>query len=303
MPDMRGWPEGFYTDLVTPFRSGAVDLAGFGKLLQMQRDQGVTGVVVAGLAGEATSLTQAERSDLVSMAISCVGREIRVIAGVGTHCTRSSIEQAQQAEALGAHALLVVLPYYSKPTMQGVVAHIAAIRDAVRLPILVADAPARTGIRASHDLLAALSRMPGIAGLVDYGADLERLAEHRHIEGSPLPHLCGNDLAGLPFAASGGVGAVSLAGNVAPRLLASRHHALCRSNPHAAVSLNQKLLPLCLALEREHPIVATKFALSRRLGISPEVRLPLVSLEPEAERALLCALQDLDDLAMRRRVA
>ncbi len=303
MPDIRGWPLGFYTDLVTPFKGGALDLEGFERLLEMQREQGVSGVVVCGLAGEATSLTPSERSDLVSTAVCRVGRELRVIAGVGTHCTRSSIEQAQQAAALGAHALLVVLPYYSKPTMQGVACHVTAIRDAVDLPILVADAPARTGIRASQGLFSELARMKGIVGLVDYGADLGRLAEHQLTEPSLLPQLCGNDIAALPFAASGGGGAVSLAGNIAPRLLVSRHHALCAPNPLAAVRLNQNILPLLMALEREHPIAAVKFALSRTLGISPELRLPLVPLEPASARAVLDALQNLEVTHPRRKVA
>jgi 4-hydroxy-tetrahydrodipicolinate synthase len=300
---MRGWPEGFYTDLVTPFKGGAVDLEGFTRLLEFQQDHGVTGVAVCGLAGEATSLTHAERADLVSTAVSRVGRDLRVIAGVGTHCTRSSIDQAQQAAALGAHALLVVLPYYSKPTMQGVACHIAAIRDAVDLPILVADAPARTGIRASQALLTELSQMPGIAGLVDYGADLGRLVEHEQSQRVSLPQFCGNDIAALPFAAAGGCGTVSLAGNIAPRLLVSRHHALCRSNPHAAVRLNQTILPLLLALEREHPIAAVKFALARTLGLSPELRLPLVPLEPVSERAMVDALQHLVVSDPRRKAA
>lgn len=293
MPEMRGWPKGFYTDLVTPFKGGAVDLEGFTRLLECQRDHGVTGVVVGGLAGEATSLTQAERADLISMAVSTVGCDLRVIVGVGTHCTRASIEQAEQVAALGAHALLVVLPYYSKPTMQGVACHIAAIRDAVDLPILVADAPACTGIRASQALLAELSQMPEIAGLVDYGADLGRLVEHKQSQRVSLPQFCGNDIAALPFASSGGCGAVSLAGNIAPRLLVSRHHALCCSNPHAAVRLNQTVLPLLLALEQEHPVAAVKFALARTLGLSPELRLPLVPLEPTSQRAIVNALQHL----------
>lgn len=293
MPDMRSWPEGFYTDLVTPFKGGAVDLEGFTRLLECQRNHGATGVVVGGLAGEATSLTPAERTNLVSTAVSTVGRELRVIVGVGTHCTRASIEEARQAAALRAHALLVVLPYYSKPTMQGVARHIAAIRDAVELPILVADAPARTGIRASQALLAELSQMPEIAGLVDYGADLGRLMEQERSQHVSLPQLCGSDIAALPFTASGGSGAVSLAGNIAPRLLVSRHHALCCSNPHAAVRLNQTVLPLLLALEQEHPIAAVKFALARTLGLSPELRLPLVPLEPTSQRAIVDALQHL----------
>lgn len=303
MPELRGLAHGFFTDLVTPFLAGAVDLRGFARLLQFQEDQGVAGVVVCGLAGEATALTQPERADLVSMAVSQIGRDRWVIAGVGTHCTRSSIEQAKQAEALGAHALLVVLPYYSKPTMQGVACHIAAIRDAVDLPILVADAPARTAIRASQGLMSELSRMERIAGLVDYGSDLSRFVAQEETERALLPQLCGNDIAALPFAASGGLGAVSLAGNIAPRLLVSRHHALSCSHPHAAVSLNQKVLPLLLALEREHPIAAVKFALSQTLGLSPELRLPLVPLEPMARRAIVEALQHLEFSHPRSRVA
>jgi 4-hydroxy-tetrahydrodipicolinate synthase len=303
MPDIRGWPTGFYTDLVTPFKGGALDIEGFKRLLEMQCEQGVSGVVVCGLAGEATSLALSERADLISTAVCRVGRELSVIAGVGTHCTRSSIAQAQQAAALGAHALLVVLPYYSKPTMQGVACHLTAIRDAVNLPILVADAPARTGIRASDSLLSELATMRGIVGLVDYGADLDRLAEHQRTEPSLLPKLCGNDIAALPFAASGGVGAVSLAGNIAPRLFVSRHHALCAPNPLAAVRLNQNVLPLLMALEREHPIAAVKFALSRTLGLGPELRLPLVPLEPASAREILDALAHLEVTHPRRNVA
>lgn len=295
MHDAKALPDGLYSDLVTPFRDGAFDGVGFAGLIEWHMRGGVSGIVVCGEAGEAPTLSRQERAEIIRIAVDVAANEVPVLVGVGTNCTRTTVELALEAKTLGAHAAVAVLPYYSKPTQEGVLHHFRSVSDAVDMPLLIANAPARTAIDLGPDLMERLADLPNIAGIVDYTGDLSRRGTFPAACSQQIRHYSGHDLTALPFCLMGGRGVLSIAANAAPRLFASMYHAQQNGNISAATTLNRRLMPLVLALEREHAVVAAKLALSCLLGLTTEVRLPLLPLDPATEEAVRNALSMVGD--------
>jgi 4-hydroxy-tetrahydrodipicolinate synthase len=288
-------PDGLYTELVTPFRGGALDRVGLMSLIEWQIRGGVAGICVCGAAGETSTLTHEERMDVIRIAVEVAGSEVPVLVVTGTNCTRTTVEFTQEACALGARAAVIVAPYYSKPTQEGVLRHFQVISEAVDIPLVIANAPLRTAIDVCQGLVEWLSGLPNVVGLIDYTGDLARRGTFPVACGRSPRHYSGHELTALPFCLLGGRGAFSVAANVAPRLLTSMFHAQQSGNIPAALELNRRLLPLVQALEQEHSVAAAKLALSCLLGLSPEVRLPLTPVEPSTEEAIRGALALLGD--------
>lgn len=296
----RSLPAGAYCDLVTPFHDGRLDIDALQHLVRWQIESGIAGIVVCGQAGEATSLTADERASVIAAAIQAAGSEVPILVGTGTNATASTIEFTQWAERLGANAAVVVTPYYSKPPQEGVFRHVEAVAASVDLPIIICNAPDRTASDLSPRSIERLRNVAGIVGLADCSGDIGRLSVTRDGPRARFRYFSGHDLTALAHMLSGGSGTLSVAANVAPRLVAAMHVAIATGNIDAATTLNLRLRPLMQLFQREPAPAVAKQALQFVVGIDPEVRLPLTAVEPETAAALRLALSALPHQGIRR---
>ncbi|TCQ28854.1 4-hydroxy-tetrahydrodipicolinate synthase [Rhizobium sp. PP-CC-3G-465] len=279
--------------LVTPFTpAGAVDEDAFVDHVQWVISEGSHGVVPVGTTGESPTLSHAEHKRVVELCIEAAGGRVPVIAGAGSNNTREAIELAQHAEKAGADGILVVTPYYNKPTQKGLYAHFSAIAEAVRLPIVIYNIPGRSVIDMSPETMGALRKAyPSILGVKDATGKIERVSEQRITCGADFVQLSGEDATALGFNAHGGVGCISVTANVAPRLCAEFQEATLAGDFAKALVYQDQLMPLHKAIFMEPGVCGSKFALNRLRGMSRHVRSPLMpSLEPATESAIEAAL-------------
>ncbi|MFJ6217395.1 4-hydroxy-tetrahydrodipicolinate synthase [Streptomyces sp. NPDC092296] len=263
------------TAMVTPFTAdGSLDLDGAQRLAVHLVDAGNDGLVISGTTGESPTTSDAEKARLVRAVVEAVGDRAHVITGVGTNDTRHSVELARQAETAGAHGLLAVTPYYSKPPQEGLVRHFTAVADATGLPVMVYDIPARCGVALSQETLARLGEHPRIVANKDAKGDLS--AASWAIARSGLAWYSGDDVLTLPLLSVGAVGLVSVVGHlVAPELRLMVETFL--AGDHAkATGIHQSLLPVFTGIFRTQGVITTKAALNL-LGLpAGPLRLPLL---------------------------
>jgi 4-hydroxy-tetrahydrodipicolinate synthase len=283
---MRPLPSGAYCDLIMPFTDGTVDTDALSLLIKWQISNGISGIVVCGQMGEATSLTWAERRAVISAAVVAASGQVPVIAGTGTNATETTLAHTIAARELGADAAVIVTPYYNKPSQEGIFRHFEQISAVVDIPLVICNVPGRTASDLSPGTMARLASLPGIAGIQDCTGDLGRLARMPAKERSGLRCYSGHDQTAMAFNLTGGAGTFSAAANIAPRLVCAMHDALTSGNIAAAAALNARLQPIIEILEREPAPAVAKQALQFIHGISAETRLPLTPVEPETAAAL-----------------
>ena len=267
---------GSCTALVTPFKNGAVDADSFCKLVDFQIDNGTAGLVPVGTTGESPTLSHEEHDLVVELCIKQAAGRVPVIAGAGSNSTAEAVRLAEHAATAGADAVLIVSPYYNKPTQAGLYAHFAAVAAAVDVPVIVYDIPGRSIVRVNDDTLARLaSDFANISGIKDATADLVRPTAVQNLLGNDFTQLSGEDATALPYLAAGGHGCISVTANIAPKLLSEMHAAWWASDIKTAQTIHQKLLPLHNAMFCEASPGPVKYAASL-LGIcAAETRLPL----------------------------
>jgi 4-hydroxy-tetrahydrodipicolinate synthase len=275
--------------LVTPFVRGRVAEDTFRELVDWQIDEGSSALVPCGTTGEVATLTADEHRQVIELAVEQARGRVPVIAGCGSYSTAVSIERMSAAEAAGAAAALVVVPYYNKPSQAGIAAHFRALAEASDLPIIVYNVPSRTVADISVETLAEVARLPTVVGVKDASGNLARVTAQRLACGPEFCQLSGNDDMALGFNAMGGVGCISVTANVAPRLCAEFQEAMREGRWDEALELQDKLYPLHSALFSDASPGPAKYALSKvRAGFPTELRLPLT--EPsEASRKLVDA--------------
>ncbi|MHA6763242.1 4-hydroxy-tetrahydrodipicolinate synthase [Streptacidiphilus sp. PAMC 29251] len=273
--------------MVTPFHpDGSLDPEGAQALAVHLVDQGCDGIVVSGTTGESPTTSDAEKDILLRAVLEAVGDRATVTAGVGSNDTRHTVELARAAERAGAHGLLAVTPYYSKPSQEGIGRHFSALADATSLPVMLYDIPGRTGTALTRDTLLRLAEHPGISAVKDAAYDL--LGSARLIADSGLHYYSGADELNLPLYALGAVGAVSTVANVAPAATRAVLDAHTGGDTAGATALNARLLPLVEAMMTLAPGVVTAKALLRHQQLpSGPVRLPLLDADRELTDALL----------------
>jgi 4-hydroxy-tetrahydrodipicolinate synthase len=280
--------------LVTPFTAaGAVDEQAFAEHVEWQIGEGSHGLVPVGTTGESPTLSHAEHKRVVEICVQTANKRVPVIAGAGSNNTREAIELAQHAEMVGADALLVVTPYYNKPTQKGLYAHYSAIAEAVKLPIIIYNIPGRSVVDMTPETMGALSKAhKNIAGVKDATGKLERVSEQRISCGKDFIQLSGEDATALGFNAHGGVGCISVTANVAPRLCAEFQEAMLAGEYAKALEYQDRLMPLHKAIFLEPGLCGAKYALHKTRGMDRTVRSPLLStLEPSTEGAIDAALR------------
>ncbi|MGC1503373.1 MAG: 4-hydroxy-tetrahydrodipicolinate synthase [Sulfitobacter sp.] len=277
--------------LVTPFRNGALDLETLKKLVEWHIGEGSNGLVPVGTTGESPTLTHREHETVVEEVVKAAAGRIPVIAGAGSNNTVESIRLAQHAEKVGADAILVVTPYYNKPTQRGLIAHFTAIHDACGLPIIIYNIPPRSVIDMTPDTMGQLAKLPRIVGVKDATGDLARVSMQRITCGPDFCQLSGEDPTAHGFNAQGGVGCISVTANVAPRLTSALQAACAKGDYAAALELQDRLMPLHKAIFTEPGLVGVKYAMSKLGLCTDEVRLPLTSLSDETKALVDAALK------------
>ncbi|MBD8553119.1 4-hydroxy-tetrahydrodipicolinate synthase [Rhizobium sp. CFBP 8762] len=278
--------------LVTPFtESGSVDLDGFAAHVEWQIAEGSHGLVPVGTTGESPTLSHAEHKQVVELCVQTAAGRVPVIAGAGSNNTREAIDLAQHAEKAGADAVLVVTPYYNKPTQKGLIAHFSAIADSISLPIIIYNIPGRSVIDMTVETMAALHKAhPQIMGVKDATGKIERVSDQRLQCGKAFVQLSGEDATALGFNCHGGVGCISVTANVAPRLCAQFQEATLAGDFATALEYQDRLMPLHKAIFMEPGVCGTKYALSRLGRMSTSVRSPLLPLEQTTQAAIDAAL-------------
>ncbi len=277
---------GSFTALVTPFRNGSVDEKAFRDLVEWQITEGTNGLVPVGTTGESPTLSHEEHRQVVEWCIDQADGRVPVVAGAGSNSTREAIELSQHAEQAGADAVLVVTPYYNKPTQEGLYQHYKAINDAVGIPIIIYNIPPRSVIDMSVDTMKRLYELKNIAGVKDATANMARVSQQREACGPDFNQLSGEDITALGFNAHGGHGCISVTSNVAPRLCAEFQAACGRGDFATALTLQDKLAPLHTNIFIETSPAPVKYAMSLIGKCSDEVRLPMVPASDKARTAV-----------------
>ena len=276
---------GSFTALVTPFSNGSVDEQAFRGLIDWQIAEGTDGLVPAGTTGESPTLSHDEHRQVVEWCVEQARGRVPVIAGAGSNSTGEAVELAQHAQACGATAVLLVTPYYNKPTQEGLYQHFKAINDAIGIPIIIYNIPARSVIDMSVDTMKRLFELENIAGVKDATANVVRVSQQRAAMGTGFNQLSGEDATALGFMAHGGHGCISVTSNVAPRLCAEFQHACLNGDYATALSLQDKLMPLHSLFIETNPAPA-KYALSVLGKCAETVRLPMVPVAEKTKSAV-----------------
>jgi 4-hydroxy-tetrahydrodipicolinate synthase len=277
---------GSFTALVTPFNNGSLDEKAFRGLVDWQIAEGTSGLVPVGTTGESPTLSHEEHDQVVAWCIEQAKGRVPVIAGAGSNSTKEAVELARHAQESGADAVLVVTPYYNKPTQEGLYQHFKAINDAIRIPIIIYNIPARSVIDMSVDTMKRLFDLDNIAGVKDATANVVRVSQQRAAMGEDFNQLSGEDATALGFMAHGGHGCISVTSNVAPRLCADFQSACLRGDCGTALKLQDKLMPLHTALFIETNPAPAKYALSLLGKCADTVRLPMVRLADKTKTAV-----------------
>ena len=281
---------GSFTALLTPFANGSLDEKAFSNLVEWQIAEGTNGLVPVGTTGESPTLSHDEHKRVVELCVEAANRRVPVVAGAGSNSTKEAIDLSRHAEEAGADAVLIVTPYYNKPTQEGLYQHFKAINDAIGIPIIIYNIPARSVIDMSVDTMKRLFELANIAGVKDATANVIRVSQQRQAMGTGFNQLSGEDASALGFMAHGGHGCISVTSNVAPRLCAEFQGACLRGDFAGALALQDKLMPLHTALFLETNPAPAKYALSILGKCAASVRLPMVPVTEATKAAVRSAM-------------
>ena len=265
--------------LITPFKQGKVDEKAFQEFVNWQIEQGSHGLVPCGTTGESPTLSHEEHKRVVEMCVEVSKGRVPVIAGAGSNSTSEAIEFTQHAKKAGADAVLIVTPYYNKPTQEGLMLHYLAIANAVEIPIVIYNIPARSVVDMSVETMAKLAEHENIVGVKDATTDLGRPQRLLQLAGPKFCQLSGEDGTAIAQLAQGGVGCISVTANVAPHLCAQLQDSWHLGTYEDAFRVRDILSPLHEAMFVETNPAPVKFAASLLGKCQPDVRLPLAPLK------------------------
>ena len=281
------------TALITPFENGSLDVNSFKKIVNHQIENGTDGLIPVGTTGESPTLSHDEHQKVVEVCIQESSGRIPIIAGAGSNSTKEASKLASHAGKAGADAVLVVTPYYNKPTQSGLYSHFMSVADAAKIPLIVYDIPGRSIVPVHDSTLVKLCENHElISGIKDATADISRPPRLLRLIGSGFSQLSGEDATALPYLAAGGHGCISVSSNIAPKLLAEMHDAWNNSNYNKAFENHLKLINLHDAMFCESSPGPVKFA-AERLGLcKSEARLPIVEIEDSSKSRVITALKE-----------
>ena len=281
------------TALITPFENGNLDINSFKKIVNHQIDNGTDGLIPVGTTGESPTLSHDEHQKVVEVCIQESSGRVPIIAGAGSNSTKEACKLASHAGKAGADAVLVVTPYYNKPTQSGLYSHFMSVADAAKIPLIVYDIPGRSIVPVNDSTLVKLCENHElISGIKDATADISRPPRLLRLIGSGFSQLSGEDATALPYLAAGGHGCISVTSNIAPKLLAEMHDAWNNSNYNKAFENHLKLINLHDAMFCESSPGPVKFA-AEILGLcKSEARLPIVEIDELNKARVIKALKE-----------
>ena len=280
-----------YTALLTPFKDNKVDYSSYKELIDFQINNGTHGLVPVGTTGESPTLSHDEHKKLIEVCIEQSNGRVPVIAGAGSNSTSEAVDFVKHACSAGADGLLVVTPYYNKPTQSGLLAHYNELIKHASKPIIIYDIPGRSVIQMTDETMAKLAQDQFIVGVKDATADLTRPTRLQNVISDDFIQLSGEDGTALAYLAAGGHGCISVTANIAPNLLSRMHNAWKQGDINTAQEINKKLMPLHDALFCETSPGPLKYAASL-LGIcSSDARLPIVEIEEDSKLKVKNALK------------
>ncbi|MEM7500693.1 MAG: 4-hydroxy-tetrahydrodipicolinate synthase [Pseudomonadota bacterium] len=286
--------KGSLVALITPFTKDAVDYAALHELVEWHIDQGTHGIVPVGTTGESATLSEEEHRRVVDTAVKAVDGRVPVVAGAGSNNPHEAIAYSNYAAESGADATLHVAGYYVRPNQKGLLQHFEAVHDATELPIVVYNIPPRAVVDIEPQTMGRIAELPRVVGVKDATGDLTRpLREAQYIQKS-FSYLSGEDATAVAYNASGGNGCISVTANVAPALCAAMQTACLEGDYAQAMRIQQRLLPLHLALFREPSPAGAKYAVSLLNKCSAECRLPITTLTTETKREIESAMARLE---------
>jgi len=280
--------------LVTPMRAdGSIDEESFSRLIEWQIAEGTHGIIPVGTTGESPTLSHDEHKRVVELAIEVARRRIPVIAGAGSNSTAEAIHLAQHAKNAGADAVLVVTPYYNKPTQDGLLRHYTAIADEADIPIIIYNIPGRSVIDMSVETMARLAKHPKIVGVKDATANLTRPLHTTRACGTDFAQLSGEDHTAIAYLASGGHGCISVTANIAPRLCSEMHTAWQAGDVKKAMAIQARLVPLHDAMFVESNPGPVKYAASLLGFGTATCRLPMAPIAEATAEKLRAAMVEI----------
>ena len=282
--------KGSIVALITPFINDSLDEDAYRKLIDYHLKNGTSGVVPGGTTGESPTLSHSEHKKIIQIAVEECKGKIPIIAGTGSNSTDEAIDLSRYAEKAGSDALLVVTPYYNKPTQEGLYQHYKKINDNVGIPIIIYNIPSRSVIDMSVETMSKLYELKNIVGVKDATGDLKRVDSQLKSMGKEFIQLTGNDDNALEFNKRGGVGAIGVTANIAAKL-SSDFQKACKNDMAEAVKLDKILQPLHSSLFIESNPSPVKYAASLLKMCSPSVRLPLVEIRDETKKKVSDALK------------
>jgi 4-hydroxy-tetrahydrodipicolinate synthase len=280
--------DGVFTALVTPFNADlSIDWAAFDRLLDRQLEAGITGLVPVGTTGEAATLTEAEALAVITRTVKRAGGQAYVLAGTGCNVTQTTIAASQRAADAGADGVLLITPYYNKPSQDGLIAHFGAVAEAVPCDIMLYSVPGRTGVAIAPATAATLSdRHANIVAIKEAGGDPARVTALRALAGPEFVVHCGDDGLALPFYALGARGLTSVLSNWRPELCMALYQAWARGDAAKSLELHEAIVPLAEAMFVESSPAPLKHMLAREGLISEHLRMPLMPLSLSGRAAL-----------------
>ncbi len=278
--------KGSITALITPFKNGALDEAALSRIVEWQIAEGTHGLVPVGTTGESPTLDFDEHKRVIDITVETARKRVPVISGTGSNSTDEAIELSQYAEKVGSDGVLIVTPYYNKPTQEGLYQHFKAINDAINIPIVIYNIPARSIVDMSVATMARCFELKNVVGVKDATANLARPSQQRQAMGADFCQLSGEDATALGFMAHGGRGCISVASNVAPRLCADLQNACLAGDFKKALALQDQLMPLFDVMFVETNPAPVKYAVSRLGLCTADMRLPMVPLSDASKSAI-----------------
>lgn len=283
--------KGSITALITPFKNGQLDEEALRKFVEWQIAEGTHGLVPTGTTGESPTLNFDEHKRVIEITVETARGRIPVIAGTGSNSTEEAIELSTYAEQIGADGILIVNPYYNKPSQEGLYQHFKAINDKVGIPIVIYNIPSRTNVDMSVETMARVYELKNVCGVKDATANLARVSQQRQAMGPEFNQLSGEDATALGFTAHGGHGCISVASNIAPRLCSDLQNALMKGDFAAALKMQDRLMPLFDAMFVETNPGPVKYAASRLGLCTPDMRLPLVPVSEQTKKTVDAVLK------------
>ena len=279
--------------IVTPFRKGRLDERAFGDLVEWQIAQGTNGIVPCGTTGESATLTHEEHHRVIKMAVEVAKRRVPVVAGTGSNSTEEAISLTKHAKEAGADGALLITPYYNKPTQEGLYRHYKAIAEAVDLPQVLYNIPARTGVNMLPSTVARLSGVKSIVGIKEGSGSVQQASEIAQTCGERMTVLAGDDFLTLPMMAVGAKGVITVAANLVPRDMAQLVKTFLAGQVEESRRIHFKLSALFAALFYETNPIPVKEALGMMGKIDPELRLPLCPMGVDTRNQLTRVLKDM----------